>query len=219
MYSVRILGLLILLLALLAPQVSGRKEDKPKMESKAANIRNIKINFVPFLTGGFVIGETARKIEDYGGAGTDKLLYGFGASLCYLPRPRFTVAVNLEYAYKELPGADIGTGRGWFYSGSFIYNLRTFAKRIPYLRFDAGMVSGKWPRSGPDLKVGTHPYVRMGIGVFSFTAGSTNTRVEAYYIHAFSEGYEIEQLSDYEVDFNAQCLGVEFGVGFPMSSR
>ena len=195
------------------------KRDKPKFESKPASIRDIKLNLVPNFNLGVVVGDAADVIERWGGENPDKLLYGAGLSLVYYPTPRFGLGFNVTREFKVLPGEDTPSGRGWFYSSSLIYNLRPLSKAYPYARIDGGFLTGSYPRTGVDLDLGTHTYMRVGLGLFAYSSGKINMRYEIYYQRAFSEGSTVEDLGDYEIDFMAECIAVEFGIGIPLLSR
>ncbi|MEW6412806.1 MAG: hypothetical protein AB1483_10085 [Candidatus Zixiibacteriota bacterium] len=199
--------------------VHAGKKDKPEIDTKPANIVDLKLNLAPFLTGGVVIGKTAELIDDFGGDDVDKALYGFGLSLTYYPQPRYGLQASIQRGYKTVPGEDVSNGQGWFYSVSGIYNLRTLTRSIPYARLDVGLFTAKWPQSGPDLELGTYSFIRLGFGLFSYSSKSYNMRYELYYTRAFSKGRQIDDLWGYEVDFFGECIGIEFGIGIPIMKR
>ena len=195
------------------------KQDKPSTECDSARIVDVKLNLVPHVTGGFVVGKAADLLGRYSNDATGKFLYGCGVSLGYYLSPKTALSLSLEYAIKPMPGDDDDLGRGLFYSAGLIYNFQTTVREIPYARLETGLLSASHPRDGGDLNLETIPFLRGGLGFFTFTTGAVNLRFELYYLHAFTEGTTVDDLGDYYVDFFARCVGLEIGIGIPLSKR
>lgn len=220
MRLVKIVTAVCLLVLVQATVTRAGKQDKPLTESDSARIVNVRLNLVPHVTGGFVVGKAADLLGQYSHDATGKFLYGCGISLGYYVNPNVALSLSLEYALKPLPGDDDGLGRGLFYSAGLIYNFQTTVSEIPYARLETGMLSASYPRDGvADFNLETIPFLRGGLGFFTFTSGAVNLRFELYYLHAFTEGTTVDDLGDYYVDFFARCVGLEVGIGIPLSKR
>ncbi|UCG60849.1 MAG: hypothetical protein JSV52_11020 [Candidatus Zixiibacteriota bacterium] len=220
MYQTRTAAAIIISLVFIAIAAQAEVTDSSRTPSGVVYVSDVKLNLIPFISCGLVVGEAADYIEYLSNDVTDKLIYGGGMSLVYFPAPAVGLGLNIEYGLKTIPLGD-ETGRGWFYSTSLIGNFRTEHRTTPYARIDFGFVTGKYPDyyENIDLKLGTHPFLRFGLGMFSFLTGKLSIRTELYYMTAFSEGYEIEGLFNREIPFNASSFGVELGMGIPLLIR
>jgi len=216
---IKTLSLTMLALILCQPSVWGGKIDRLPEESSKPNVRQIKFNVVPFLTVAKTTGKASEYLEYLSDNFADKILYGGGVGFYYHPHPGYAVGLNVEYLVKDIPETDLDAARGFQYSGSFILFLRELHKAMPYLRAEFGVVTAKvpnYPQDGENMDLGSHPVIRLGFGLFAFTSSHTNTRIELYYKTAFSSGHRIEDFYSYKIDFNAECIGVELGVGIPL---
>ncbi|UCD64589.1 MAG: hypothetical protein JSW34_03905 [Candidatus Zixiibacteriota bacterium] len=221
MTIIRLLCVIILLEGLLFSAACADTGDRAKRGHKNPLISDIKLNLMGFFTTGLVAGEAAKIIAEYGNNVTDKMLFGGGVSLVSHPKPWYAFGLNLQYAYKSLPIPGISSSRGWLASASLMVFAQKQVKAIPYLRLDGGFVTGKYPDydGDTDLKLGTHPLVRFGGGIFTFASSKFNTRLEVYYAIVFSSEHVMDQLGGSEIGFNGECVGLELAIGIPLMKR
>lgn len=215
-FLTRVSVLAVIIFLLCQPCAWGEKKDKQLRESNEPILRQINFNIVPFLTAGKTTGKASEYLEYLSDNFADKILYGGGLSLYHHPHPRYAIGLNFEYLIKDIPETYLDPARGFQYSVSFIYFLRSMHKSRPYGRIDLGILSAKvpnYPQDGEDMDLGSHEVFRFGLGLFTFTSTFTNTRFELYYKRAFSEGHRIEDYFNYEIDFDAQCIGLEAAIG------
>ncbi|MBN1213189.1 MAG: hypothetical protein JXA92_11495 [candidate division Zixibacteria bacterium] len=215
----KIVSIIFMVLVLLAvshdDSLAFRKRGKRPVK-KPAKIFQTKFAFDFKLTTGFVVGGASGAIDRIeGDEWKYKMLYGVGLALEYYYRPQHAFCFNIEALWKNLPGQDYGSIRIFTYSGAWMYRFTPQKYYSFYLRPELGFITGRAP-DFHNIELGTHFFFRLGFGIFRYTAGWTNTRLELYYKMAFSSGYEVNRFDIEKVDFNAQCLGLEVGIGLPL---
>ncbi len=223
MYPVRTATILIVssVLILFGAATNAQERGRSPEDRNSTPSHDVRLCLVPFFSGGLVVGEAAEFIERFDDDFSEKLVYGFGLSLGYNPRPTFGFTLNLERGYKTIPLDDANKGRGWFYSVGFKVNLISQGGTVPYIHIGTGLVTGKYPDyfSTTDLKLGTHLFHRVGLGISVPLSRKMHVRVEFLYRYVFSEGHELEQLYWAEIPFNASAFGVELGLEIPLLSK
>jgi len=211
-----IVVLAIILLAVSAGDSLAYRKRGRQPVKKPAKIFQTKFTFDLKLTGGFVTGGASGAIDKIeGDEWKYKMLYGGGLSLEYYCRPQYAICFNIEALWKNLPGEDYGSIRIFTYSTAWMYRFTPAKDFSFYFRPELGFITGR-ATYYHDLELGTHFFFRLGFGVFRYTAGWTNTRLELYYKMALSSGYEVNRFGIDEVDFNAECICVEVGFGLPL---
>ncbi|UCE24724.1 MAG: hypothetical protein JSU74_01350 [Candidatus Zixiibacteriota bacterium] len=182
---------------------------------------DFRLNLVPYVTSAVLAGEADERIGELSNDFSSKLVYAFGTTLNLHTVPSFALGLSIEYSFKNIPMEDEVTAQGWLISVGGTYYSRTHIKAIPYARLDAGLVTAKISDyfENDDLKLGTHPFMRFGFGMLTIMSSSVNTRLEIYYKIAFSSNHELDRLGDQEIGFDGKCVGLEFGIGFPLLSR
>jgi len=189
-----------------------KKGERPPQ--KPAQIRDATLMLVPRLAVGFVVG----KAGDYSGERMqDKVVYGGAISLEYHLSRAHAVAFSFDVAAKDMNNYDLRTIRMFSYSVGWFYRFSPGKRRSGYIRPELGLIKGTLPDYyGSDLDLGTHPYLRLGLGLFGYTSGRTNTRFEVFYKRAITSGHELDVMSGGEINFNAQEIGFELGLGVPL---
>jgi len=187
-----------------------------KPESKPAKIFHTDFALVPKLTGGYVLGGAADAIEEYeGDEWQNKLIYGVGMAFEYYLKPKYAAAFNLEALWKKLPGDDYNTIRILTYSTYAMYRFTPQRGASYYMKPEMGFITASVPDCS-SLELGTHFFVRMGLGYFRYTSGWTNVRMEVYYKIAFTSDYEDHWFGGSRVNFDVQYLCLEVGFGIPL---
>lgn len=181
---------------------------------------DFKLNLVPYITSAVLAGEADQRLGELNKF-TSKLIYGFGTTVSYHNTPSWGLSLSAEYNFKNIPLEQEMTAKGWLFSLGVTYYSRTHVKAIPYARLDAGLVTAKLSDyfEDGDLKLGTHPFLRLGFGMLTIMSSSLNTRFELYYKIAFSSRHDLDQLGGGDIGFDGKCVGLEVGVGFPLLSR
>jgi len=221
-FIVPLLAVCCLLVSASTSDAQSRRRKGPP-PSKPARIEQSRVELVPRLMGGLLIGEAADAFETADSRASDKLFYGGGLSLEYYLQPRIAIATNIDLVWKYMPWESVNSIRTISLSISGMYRFAPTSRRSIYLRPDLGLISGKLPDyfgtpvdGSDDLSFGTRLFFRLGLGLHAYTSGSINTRFEIFYKHVFSDGGTIGQLNDREIDINVDGIGVEFAVGVPL---
>lgn len=214
----RTVSIFILVLIILAGATGDclayRKRGK-QPNKKPPRIFQTRFSLDLKLTGGFVVGGASDAIGKMeGDEWKYKMLYGGGLSLEYYYRPQYAVCFNVEALWKNLPGEGYGSIRIFTYSAAWMYRFTPKKYYSFYFRPELGLITGKAPDF--NLGLGTHFFFRLGFGLFRYTSGWTNTRLEVYYKMASSSGYEVKWFGVHEVNYNAECICLEVGFGIPL---
>ena len=182
---------------------------------------DFKLNLTPYITSAVLAGGAEQQISELSNDFSAKLIYGFGTTLSYHNNPSFGLGLSVEYSFKNIPTEPEVTAKGWLFAIGVTYYSRTHVKAIPYARLDAGLVTAKISDyfGDEDLKLGTHPFLRLGFGMLTIMSSSVNTRLEIYYRIAFSSKHDLDQMGEQDIGFDGKCVGLELGVGFPLLSR
>jgi hypothetical protein len=222
MYHCRItlMASLTLVLGLLVTNSYADRTGLKKPSEKQVRIYQARVMLVPKVTGGKVIGEASRRLGD---RIQDKLVFGLAVSAEYYIDPGLAIGLNFDIIWKDLPFDDVKNIRTFSRSLSALYRPLPDSRRSIYFRPELGMISGTLPDyfggssgTGADLDLGTHTYIKLGVGLFAYGATRINTRFEFYYRRVFCEGYKLEQLYDALLYDDAEQIGIDIGVGIPL---
>ena len=205
---------LIIALGLCVSDGHAKRKKGERPPQKPAQIRDATLMIVPRLTAGSVIG----KAGDYSGDRLqDKIVYGAAISFEYHFSRAHAVGLNFDIVFKDMNNYNLNAIRMFSYSASYLFRFSPGKRRSGYLRPEIGFIKGTLPDYfGRNLDLDTHPYLRLGLGIFDYTASRTNTRFEIFYKRVISSGHELDVLSGGEINFNAQEIGIEFGLGIPL---
>ncbi len=178
---------LTLLLSGTADALPGKRDGRSASKTKQANVRPISGNCTLFLTGGIYLGEHLYEMRI-----VERMICGGGISLDVCPHPRVAFGLGAEGAVKISANSNDGSIGGFLWSGNFSYNLLPLRKTIPYAKASLGYAT---------IQAHNHAFVRLGLGLFRYTASYTTTRFEAYYC---------------SIDSYGSYVGIQVGLGFPL---
>lgn len=162
---------------------------------------------------GSVIGEGADEIEEHSTDFADKLVYGLGLVTEYNLKPSVAIGINFDYGWKSPVVDSMESLTFYSLAGSFSYKLNPQNRSTLYGRTEIGFTHFQYE----DNDLGTHNYLRLGLGQIYATGPTTVARFELYYKHHFSQGYEITETSDIpfdEIPFDIDWVGLEISFLF-----
>lgn len=193
--------------------VNAERTRLSKPSKREFETRATKYLFGARFNAGSFTGEGADVIEQYSTDFADKVVYGLGMVAEYKFRPSVAIGLNLDYGWKT-PVVD-GMESITYYSlaGSLSYTLSPQNRSTFYGRAEFGFTHFEYENS--DL--GTHNYLRLGLGQVYATAPTTAARFEFYYKHHFSKGYEFTNRTGLpfgEIAFDIDWIGFEISFLF-----
>ena len=160
------------------------------------------------LTGGMVTGEIADKTDAAGGTFSDKLWYGVALDGDYFVRPHLAAGASVEMGWKVVKGGESPDIKLYSYALHTLYRFNPLGKRSVYLRPEIGLIKGTEPiENGDDKDLGSHTFLRFGLGDWLCTGPTTLINIEVYYKYAFSKDAKLFGYSDVD----ATGLGVDIG--------
>lgn len=162
---------------------------------------------------GSVTGEGADEIKKWSSDFSDRMVYGLGLFGDYRIVSSIMVGVTGEYGWKTPVVTEMEAIKYYSYAGTLTYTLRPENRSTLYARSEFGFTHFKYE----DNDLGTHSYLRFGLGQVYATAPTTAARFEFYYKHHFSEGHELTGTSGIpfsEIPFNIDWIGFEISFLF-----
>ncbi|MDH4156474.1 MAG: hypothetical protein OEW00_04265 [candidate division Zixibacteria bacterium] len=215
---------LMLMVLLAASVVEGSTRKKAKKEREARDRQEVPwqpprygFAIVPGLGAGAVIGQASDAIDDFESGFKNKIFYGIGLGVEYYPRPASAFALNADIIWKDLPVDDLNAIRILEYSGSWLYRFRPEKRASFFARLTLGLASAKVTDiggTGVSVSLDTRPFMRVSLGEYRHTTQGLSLRTEVYYQIVFTDGAEIKSfVGNYEVDFDANCIGLRLSLG------
>ncbi len=193
---------------------AGRKK-RERPPQKPANITESRIQIVPKFTGGLLTGEIGDMVSGLSDGDADRSVAGFSLGMERYLNPKSAVGINLEVVWWYALADEGWPFRNTSYSASWMYRPSPTARTSIYVRPEIGFVSMRFSYRGARLGLDTHPFVRLGVGLFRYTSSSTNTRLELYFKNIFCEGHEYDP-DDEPLGWNVQYIGLDLGIGIPI---
>ncbi|MBU2652499.1 MAG: hypothetical protein KKA81_16355 [Bacteroidetes bacterium] len=204
--------LLLLIFTLQASSVeSARRDTSPIKPRKDLKLEPKAFVIAPYLTGGILVGDTVSTlIPDRG----RRALYGLGLRVEYVLRPFLRLGLSGEALYAKVAEVDAGRGRALKLGAGAMWLIYPSRPGSFFGRAEGGLVKVD-ATNYSDGGLGTHPYLRFGLGHQLYSTPTVATRVELYYETALSKGTELSgSLFRGEIPINAQAIGLEFSVAF-----
>lgn len=165
-----------------------------------------------FNAGSFT-GEAADKIEEYSTDFADKVVYGLGFVAEYNVKPSVAIGLGFDYGWKTPVVDGMESIPYYSYACALTYTLSPQKRSTFYGRSEFGFSHFQYK----DSDLGTHSYLRLGLGQIYATGPTTVARFGFYYKHHFSKGYEFTEptgLPFGEIDFNIDWIGFEISFLF-----
>ncbi len=208
-------ALLLIIIGCLAPCVHAERRGLRKPSERYFTVGHAKLALAPRLMIGKVTGKASELLGD---RLQDKIAFGFGGTVEFTVTPFWVVGSGFDAIWMNLPYDDIRPIRMFCYSASVMYKCSPMSRNSVYLRPELGLISGVLPEyfnsteGDTDLKLGTHTYLKLGLGVFSHTTPNMNIRTELFYRVVFTSDHQLEQLR-YTIDDNAEQIGIDIAFG------
>ena len=213
---VRFVVMTLLAILFIAGQSEAGRSRLSKPSERTFDIRQTRYQVGAKFSTGVVIGEAADAVRKASGGFAEKLIYGFGLLGEYTLKPTMTLGIIAEIGWKTPLDVRDESIRLTSFGGSFSYRFSPGGRSSLYSRIEGGVLMGTYPRDDNDADLGSHPYVRIGIGQVYHTGPVTSAQFELYYKRAFSDGYELEDGPIRVIPGDGECIGLDiyFLVGF-----
>ena len=217
MKRLHIILVIALLVSALLP-VEAVRADRPRLKKPSELASKPRkptlVALVPRLTAGKLTGDASRLLGD---EMSDKMVYGLGLSAEYSIRPGIAAGITFDMLWKDLPLDNVNSIRVMAFGLCGLVRFAPKSRNSGFARMELGMARGalpdyfSQPQNGTtDLLLGTHPFVRIGIGITSYP----DVRLEFYYRNVFCKGHRLDQLFWYnEIPYNANQIGLEVAFG------
>ena len=205
--------LIAFLVCCLVGSVNAERTRLSKPGQREFETRPTKYRLGARFNAGSFTGEGADKIEEYSTDFADKVVYGLGVVAEYNFKPSVAIGLSFDYGWKTPVVDGMESIPYYSFAGALTYTLSPQKRSTFYGRSEFGFTHFEYESN--DL--GTHGYMRFGLGQVYATAPTTSARFEFYYKHHLSKGYEFTEptgLPFGEIEFNIDWIGFEIGFLF-----
>jgi len=193
-------------------QAERKSLKKPSEGSGEIQITDSKITLVPTLVAGKLTGAPTEYLTEM----KDQILYGVGLCVDYNFAPKIVFGGRMEFLWKSIPYDGYGPITTTNFSAYSMYRFSLSTQRSAFNRPEVGFVSGSMSiDGGSSYDLGSHPFIRIGLGVFSYTGSSMNNRLELYYKRILTDESDLDHVL-YQAWENFGYIGFELGIGFPL---